>query len=947
MNKKMIIVSIIVFIMIFSSFVILSDYKPINNTENNIEPFAIGSGLNTYTIPIIVKNYTIPDVYYNYTNAQASANYVLTKYSPTHTLTYYYYSTSGTINEYILKTGQLIELSSAPKPYENSALGLFYPNQLTNLSIDGFGYIINDTGYIEFDYYNLYNNTNNLYLSSIKMPANLNSLSATFSDNYYYFSNETSGNELGNVWINMTTHHYYYLNISVPDWNSVNYFNYGHSWLLSSNDATNNTVYFYNMYYSKTTNNFSVNYIYSNKDTAIVGADSNNEPYIETKFSNGTVLLDGLGRTGNVAQAGNQFLYYYPNGTYKFISTLSNISTTDDIDFNLYAQNNYMINGEFLNNNQTYQNAFTDIYNNTVLLTNNSWFNNYFPTTPIGYSSSSVSTTSVLMETYFGYSGWENALSNIYNNKIMLWYNPNKVNEFTPSNTSFENIVNKYKLTIDENGLSSGTSWSYTFNGTSYSLTNNSYNYSLVNGNYALSVSSVNGYNVAYPSTITIDNTSKIAYVNFTAIPKYTVHIKENGLPSGTSWNFTIKHDSSIIVSETLSTNEYNTSLQNGTYDLYAGSESGYHLNIHTSPFTVSGSAITEYVNYSAIPTYTLYLKESGLSSGTKWIAYVNSIEYSSTNEYMNVSGLNNGTYSLSIDNVADYSLGSYPSSFTISGNNYYVNITFTHNISLYSAKFIANHVKDINSIVWSIVFNGTTYSSQNSNTIIVPSLKNGTYSLSVNNIAGYITDKYDSSVVINGVNITETINFNETFTLVINPVNYTGSFTFNLNGTSYTVSGSHSITVINGTYSFTVSSISGYSLSYNSPIIINGANYEENITFIKIANRAGYYTVEFIIIGMNPHTSWSVVINGEQYYSNTYELNISLKNGTYYPDINVPDNYILSNNGVLIVNGNNTVYYSSASQTTFGSFVQYMPYFVIFVLIIGLMAIVIAVKRR
>ena len=37
----------------------------------------------------------------------------------------------------------------------------------------------------------------------------------------------------------------------------------------------------------------------------------------------------------------------------------------------------------------------------------------------------------------------------------------------------------------------------------------------------------------------------------------------------------------------------------------------------------------------------------------------------------MNVSGLNNGTYSLSIDNVADYSLGSYPSSFTISGNNY------------------------------------------------------------------------------------------------------------------------------------------------------------------------------------------------------------------------------------------------------------------------------------
>ena len=143
-------------------------------------------------------------------------------------------------------------------------------------------------------------------------------------------------------------------------------------------------------------------------------------------------------------------------------------------------------------------------------------------------------------------------------------------------------------------------------------------------------------------------------------------------------------------------------------------------MNIHTSPFTVSGSVITEYVNYSAIPTYTLYLKESGLSSSTKWIAYVNSIEYSSTNEYINVSGLNNGTYSLSIDNVADYSLGSYPNSFTINGNNEYINVSFTHNLSLYNLKIIASGIKNIDTITWSVVFNSTTYSSQNSNTIII-----------------------------------------------------------------------------------------------------------------------------------------------------------------------------------------------------------------------------------
>ena len=942
MNKKKIIALVIPIFMITVSFIVLFNGNPNANFTNNVISYSIPSSFSTYSIPIDVKNYTLPYYDYNISSDYYGSNSIITKYSPTHTLTAYYYGSNGELDEYIFSSGDFKVLSSFSTPEKTNGQ-ILYPVQLTNNSVNGVGAVSNNAGDIEFEYYNFYTNILKEFNTSFNTTIALHQSSMAFNDNYFYLSNATNGNELYNKWINMTNDKYYYLNITITGWNSVSYFNYGNSWIMEDNDLSTleNTNYIMN--FSSSSNSFVEHTIYSNALSGMNNGDYNNQPFYQVLLSNGTVLISGYSMGTSSTYYTNNL--YYHNGIYK--NVISNFqSEMGDSDGNAFIFNNkiqYYIEGENDNTGSLVnQNAFVNINNNTILTTNNTWFNNYLTTKLIGYMSTYGNGLSI---NYFGYSGWENTLENQSNGNIMVYYNPNRVNEFTPSNISFEQ--NRYNLEIKENGLPLSTQWTYTFNGTSYTLTNNSYNYSLINGNYALSVSSVNGYNVAYPSTITIDNASKIAYVNFSAIPKYVVHIKENGLPLGTSWNFTIKHDSSIIVAETLSTNEFNTSLQNGTYYLYAGSESGYNLNIHTSPFTVSGSAITEYVNYSAIPTYTLYLKESGLSSSTKWIAYVNSVEYSSTNEYINVSGLNNGTYSLSIDNVADYSLGSYPSSFTISGNNYYVNITFTHNISLYSAKFIANHVKDINSIVWSIVFNGTTYSSQNSNTIIVPSLKNGTYSLSVNNIAGYITDKYDSSVVINGVNITETINFNETFTLVINPVNYTGSFTFNLNGTSYTVSGSHSITVINGTYSFTVSSIFGYSLSYNSPIIINGANYEENITFIKIANRVGYYTVEFIIIGMNQHTSWSVVINGEQYYSNTYELNISLKNGTYYPDINVPDNYILSNNGVLIVNGNNTVYYSSASQTTFGSFVQYMPYFVIFVLIIGLMAIVIAVKRR
>ena len=108
-----------------------------------------------------------------------------------------------------------------------------------------------------------------------------------------------------------------------------------------------------------------------------------------------------------------------------------------------------------------------------------------------------------------------------------------------------------------------------------------------------------------------------------------------------------------------------------------------------------------------------------------------------------------------------------------------------------------------------------------------------------------------------------------------------------------------------------------------------------------------GEYIVEFIITGLAPHTTWSVTVNGQEYISNTYELNITLVNGTYFPDITTPNNYVLNDQPALVVAGSNTVYYISASPTTFGSFIQYMPYFLVFVFIIGMLALVIAVRRR
>ena len=226
--------------------------------------------------------------------------------------------------------------------------------------------------------------------------------------------------------------------------------------------------------------------------------------------------------------------------------------------------------------------------------------------------------------------------------------------------------------------------------------------------------------------------------------------------------------------------------------------------------------------------------------------------------------------------------------------------------------------------------------------------MKNGTYSFSVNAISGYVIDKYPSSLTIDGANLTQYIYFNETFSISIVVSGYLGQYTYVFNGTAHSISGN---TVINGlvnyTYSFSVNAISGYTITYNSPIIINGKDVTENITFTAVVTKTGEYIVEFIITGLAPHTTWSVTVNGQEYVSNTYELNITLANGTYYPDITAPNNYVLNDEPALVVAGNNTVYYISASPTTFGSFIQYMPYFLVFVFIIGMLALVIAVRRR
>ena len=94
-------------------------------------------------------------------------------------------------------------------------------------------------------------------------------------------------------------------------------------------------------------------------------------------------------------------------------------------------------------------------------------------------------------------------------------YSINDVSISTP----ISNIVNTtYNITIKENGLPINTTWQFTFNGISKTLTNTSYTFSEKNGTYALSVTSISGYNLNYPSTVTVNGNNQTVNVNFSSL---------------------------------------------------------------------------------------------------------------------------------------------------------------------------------------------------------------------------------------------------------------------------------------------------------------------------------------------------------------------------------------------------------------------------------------------
>ena len=135
---------------------------------------------------------------------------------------------------------------------------------------------------------------------------------------------------------------------------------------------------------------------------------------------------------------------------------------------------------------------------------------------------------------------------------------------------------------------------------------------------------------------------------------------------------------------------------------------------------------------------------------------------------------------------------------------------------------------------------NGTQYS--NSTDQITISLINGTYSYSVSSVSGYTITNGTGSVTIDGSSVSISVKFSPAvYHVTISetglPANST--WTITVNGHEYNVTGTlTTLSLTNGTYSYTISSVSGYSITNRTGnLTVAGSAVSVNVKFSPVSS--------------------------------------------------------------------------------------------------------------
>lgn len=433
---------------------------------------------------------------------------------------------------------------------------------------------------------------------------------------------------------------------------------------------------------------------------------------------------------------------------------------------------------------------------------------------------------------------------------------------------SLGDSAHNYSVSFEETGLPAGTWWSVTFDGRTYTTPGNpTISFSAANGSYPFS-DSAPGYNATPAHGVVVVNgtplTVAISFSNRTVA--YSVTFTESGLPSGTDWNISLNGTLAHSSSPTITFVE-----PNGTYDYTVGAVAGYTTN-YTGNVTVNGAAVQRTVVY-AESVYLVGFEARGLPDGVYWSIMIANSTVSSMTPMIS-DELPNGSYNFSVRAADGYATAT-PGTLEVDAQPLTVGVNFSQ--TTYAVTF--SEVGLPVGTNWQVDFAGNQ--SASSNATIAFQVPNGTYRATFSAGADYSVSPSQMELNVSGAATGGQIRFT--------PIPFSVEFTeTGLPGGNWSVAlststgsspagSSISFEVPDGSYSYRVAPIPGFTSASTGMVDVEGANQTVAVVFAAVD-----YVVSLRASDLPAGTPWSANIAPESYNTTGSTITFSLPNGSY-----------------------------------------------------------------
>jgi hypothetical protein len=492
-----------------------------------------------------------------------------------------------------------------------------------------------------------------------------------------------------------------------------------------------------------------------------------------------------------------------------------------------------------------------------------------------------------------------------------------------------------YAVTFSEQGLTDATEWNVTIGAATHSGTvvhlASAIVFDLGNGTHDFTIPAVPGFAGPSGGKLQVDGGPVYIRVLFHQV-LYPLTFNESGLPSGLDWWASITNTTQQLTenSSVPAGTPVALSVGNGTYSFMVGYPAGiYHAKPASGSVKVDGSAVVVNITFVPPPLYNVTLLEQGLPRGTSW----GGTAYTNFGTFIVVTS--NRTYSLMLPNasldVDDFSaraVSGYNQPavffFTVAGAAETVDVN-------YSLLFTLNLSETglPSGTYWYGYLSGSfgERGSESTTATLSFSVTNGSYTFEITDLWGYTATPGSGPAVVSGKNVTVPIVFTLSprywlnFTETGLPLGTNWSVKVYLPNdtyvTLYSTSGRIAIQEPNGSFSYTVISISGYQASPASGYLeVEGGPASQAIRFVPV------YRVVFKESGLPSGTDWYVEVNGSWGSSLSPSIVFWEANGSQPYTVNPWGSYLPTpSSGSVPVSGKTVtvlVVFASLSSPTF-----------------------------